>query len=118
MRTTPEMPDWEVDPRLDWDAMKTLRALVPAWVVHRELAAETVLLNVETGHYFGMDEIGTRFFKVVSESASLESAEAILAAEYEGTPEQIRDDMVQFCAELVSLGLIELVEQSLPAKRR
>ena len=29
-------------------------------VLHQELAGETVLLNLKTEHYFGLDPVGTR----------------------------------------------------------
>lgn len=112
MKTRQEMAEPMQEQRPDWDTLKNLQALVPTRVVHRELAAETVLLNVETGRYFGMDEIGARFFKVVSSSPNLETAATTLEAEYEGTPNQIREDLVRFCNELDSLGLIDLVEQT------
>jgi hypothetical protein len=93
---------------LDWERVRTLRAVVPHHVVHRTLASETVLLNIDTGHYYGMDESGGRFFTVLSEAASIGSAVDLLSREFEAPLERIREDALRYCSELLELGLIEL----------
>lgn len=97
---------------LEWESVKALRAVVPHHVVHRTLAAETVLLNIQTGHYYGMDETGGRFFTVLSEATSLGSAVDLLSREFEAPQERIREDMLRYCSELLELGLIELGDVS------
>lgn len=82
--------------------------VAPRHVVHRSFAAETVLLNVQTGHYHGMDGIGGRFFETLTGAANVAAAVDALAAEYEQPRERIQEDMVRFCSELQDLGLIEL----------
>lgn len=99
------------DVPLDWESLEHLVARVPRHVVHREFASETVLLNVRTGHYYGMDESGARFFRVLQESDDVGSAVERLAEEFDAPVERLREDMVQYCAELESLGLLELREQ-------
>ena len=95
---------------LVWDSVKTCRALVPHQVVHRRLASETVLLNIQTGHYYGMDETGGRFFEVLCEATSLGAAVESLTREFDAPAEQIREDMLRYCNELLEHGLIELHE--------
>lgn len=92
----------------EWDSIASSRAHVPRHVVHRMFPSETVLLNVETGHYYGMDPIGARFFDIIRNSPDLRAALASLVEEYEGSEDQIRADLIRFCDELLSLGLIEL----------
>lgn len=79
-------------------------------MVHRTLASETVLLNIQTGHYYGMDETGGRFFEVLREAASLGAAVESLTREFDAPVEQIRADMLRYCSELLQHGLIELHE--------
>jgi hypothetical protein len=83
---------------------------VPHRVVHRTLASETVLLNVQTGFYYGMDETGGRFFDVMRDAASLERAVDTLVEEFDAPVEQLRADLLRYCGELLDHGLIELVE--------
>lgn len=96
------------DPVLQWDEIRNRRAVVPAHVVHRSFATETVLLNITTGHYHGMDAIGGRFFEVLIATADIGAATDALAEEYEQPVERIQEDMARFCAELQGLGLLEL----------
>lgn len=93
---------------MDWDSVKECRAEVPQRVVYRRLATETVLLNIQTGHYYGMDETGGRFFEVLREAGSLASAVDSLSQEFDAPIEQIRLDMLHYCSELLAHGLIEL----------
>ena len=98
------------DPSLDWMRVRNLRAVVPQHVVFRALVSETVLLNVRTGTYLGMDEVGSRCFDAMRESRDLQSALEVLMDEYEAPEERIRQDLVGYCEELLSQGLIELEE--------
>jgi Coenzyme PQQ synthesis protein D (PqqD) len=91
-----------------WDEISTRRVVVPRHVVHRSFASETVLLNVQTGHYHGMDAVGGRFFETLIGAGSVGNAATALAEEYEQPVERIQEDMGRFCEELRELGLIEL----------
>jgi len=95
-------------PSLEWSRVKDLRAVVPQHVVYRALASETVLLNVRTGTYLGMDEVGSRCFEAMRESPDLQTALETLLEEYDAPSDRIRHDLVGYCAELLSQGLIEL----------
>jgi hypothetical protein len=105
-------PDREelLESALDWEFVRTCRAVVPHRVVHRTLASETVLLNIQTGYYYGMDETGGRFFEVLREAPTVGSAVESLTREFDAPAEQIRADMLRYCDELLQHGLIELQE--------
>jgi hypothetical protein len=70
--------------------------------------SETVLLNLETGVYYGLDEIGGRFFTQLSQSSTVEAAVSALSGEFDAPLERIREDTVLYCSELLARGLIEL----------
>ena len=93
---------------LPWADIETRRLEVPRHVVYRRFASETVLLNIQTGHYHGLDEIGDRFFDKLQQAPTVGEAVISLAQEFEQPWERIRKDMVTFCSELAELGLIEL----------
>jgi Coenzyme PQQ synthesis protein D (PqqD) len=88
--------------------LDSLRAVVPPVVVHRSFVAETVLLNVETGYYHGLDEVGGTFFERLQESSTLGEAAARLAEEYAQPVQRIQEDLAAFCAELQERGLVAL----------
>ena len=80
----------------------------PEAVLVRELGAESVLLNLDTESYFGLDEIGTRMWAVLVSAPSLEAAFEILVDEYEVDPQELRKDLVAFVERLVEARLVEL----------
>jgi hypothetical protein len=81
---------------------------VPDDVLVRELQGESVLLNLNTESYFGLDDVGTRMWAALTGSPSLESAYEILLSEYEVEPERLRADLRIFVDRLAELGLINL----------
>jgi hypothetical protein len=54
-------------------------------VVFRELDGEAVLLNLDSGVYFGLDEVGTRFWQLVEQHGRLEPVLTALFQEYDVT---------------------------------
>jgi hypothetical protein len=95
-------------PDQDWERLRDCRVVVPDRVVFRGLAEETILLNIDTGQYHGLDRVGGRFFEVIRESDGLAAASRKLAAEYGQALPQIEADLASFCVDLESRGLIVL----------
>lgn len=84
------------------------KVTIPDGVLVRELAGESVLLNLNTESYFGLDEVGTRMWTALSESPSVAHAFDTLMAEYEVEPEQLRVDLAAYVQQLVDLGLLRV----------
>jgi len=82
------------------------RIVVPAAVLARELEGESVLLNLDTERYYGLDQVGTRMWNVMTQSDSLQVAFDILVEEYDVDPETLRQDMTNLVQELLSNGLL------------
>jgi hypothetical protein len=92
-----------------WSEVRTSRAVVPAHVVHRAFAQETVLLNVRTGQYHGIDCIGARFLEVATaEGQDLGRASEALAGEFGQPIDRIQGDLAAFLDALAERGLVEL----------
>ncbi len=81
---------------------------IPDHVVHRRFPAETVLLNLETGQYHGLNPTGGRMLEVLAEVGTIDEAARRLAAEYEQPEDELRTDLRTFCAGLADRGLIEI----------
>lgn len=50
------------------------RVVVPSHVLVRFLDKESVLLNIETERYFGLDETGTRMWQLLTVAPKIEVA--------------------------------------------
>ncbi len=85
------------------------RAVVPANVLVRFLDRESVLLNVETERYFGLDETATRMWQLVTTSQDIEMAYQELLAEFDVEPELLRTNLTDLLGQLVENGLLQVL---------
>jgi hypothetical protein len=86
--------------------LETVR--LPEHVVYRAFAKETVMLNLQSGTYHGLNPTGGRMLEVLARSATVGEAADRLAAEYGRPREEIASDLHEFCRELLDRGLIRL----------
>jgi hypothetical protein len=84
----------------------TARVSVPEGVLIRNLEGESVVLNLKTEMYFGLDEVGTRMWTLLSDAGNVQAAYDSLAAEYDVEPAQLRTDIERLIGELVEHGLL------------
>jgi len=85
------------------------RVHVPDHVVYRWFEAETLLLNLNTGQYHGLNPTGGRLLQLLEETeGGVGEAVRRLATEYDVDEGQIANDMAEFCAQLAGRGLIEV----------
>ncbi len=78
-------------------------------VVFRELEGETVILNLESGMYFGLDPIGSRIWQLCQERPSLRSVWQAMQAEFDAPAEELQADLLVFVDELSEKGLVTLL---------
>lgn len=81
---------------------------VPDHVVFRTFAAETVVLNLQTGKYHGLNRTAGRILELIQEGRNLPSVVEQLASEFDRTEEDVARDVVGFCRDLDSRDLIEI----------
>ena len=72
-----------------------------------KVADETVLLHLESGTYFGLDPLGSRIWRSLSEDQNLRTLSLAIASEHEVKVEQVEADMREFLRELLDHGLID-----------
>jgi hypothetical protein len=87
----------------------TNRAIVPYQVLVSHLGGESVLLNLETEKYFGLDAMGSRMFTLATTSSCIESAYEKLLEEYEVEPEVLRSHLAELLSSLVDNGLLDVL---------
>src|SRR6266436_3463760 len=84
-------------------------AATPAHVLVRFLDRESVLLNLETEQYFGLDETGTRMWQLVTGSPNIDVAYQELLAEFDVEPELLRSNLMELLSRLVDSGLLQVL---------
>jgi len=83
-------------------------ASIPTNVVYRAFAAETVILNLETGKYHGLNSTGGRMLELLDRCASVGEAVARFALDYGKQPVDVEQDVRTFCTRLFERGLIDI----------
>ncbi len=84
------------------------RVRIPTDVMVSQLGGESVLLNLKTESYFGLDDVGTCMWEKLRESASISEAYDQLLAEYDVDAETLRTDLADFLENLERHGLIQI----------
>jgi len=84
------------------------RVEIPENVLTREIDGELVLLDLGSETYFGLDDVGTRFWAAIAESDSLSEAKRMLLEEFEVEPARLERDLAQLIGELQAHGLVTL----------
>ena len=87
------------------------RVSVPPGVLVSRAGEESVLLNLDSERYFGLDPVGTRMWEVLCAHGTVESAYAALLAEFEVEPERLRHDFYELIETLSGHGLIEVADE-------
>jgi hypothetical protein len=82
------------------------RLNIPPQVMSRLVGDETVLLDLASGIYFGLDNVGQRIWECVSDGKSLAETIDAIVAEYDVDEAQARNDVIDFAKTLVERGLL------------
>lgn len=83
---------------------------LPQNVVYREFPHETVILNLDTGKYHGVNPTGGEMLRVLQAAPSVREAAAQLAETFGRPLETIQADLLTFCSGLLERRLIEVVD--------
>ena len=89
----------------------TSHLLVPQHVHVREFDGELVILDLDKGCYFGLDEVGTRVWQLVSGGATLAQAVDTLQPEYDAPSARMLEDFLSLGNEWLERGLVQLREE-------
>jgi hypothetical protein len=89
----------------------TTTFVIPPQVMSRQVGDETVILDLASGMYFGLDPVGARIWQLVAEGQSLDSVITTVMSEFDVTEERLRQDVNALMDELASRGLVEIRRQ-------
>lgn len=75
-------------------------------VLSQEVSGETVLLDMHSESYFGLDEVGSRIWQLLQQQPDLREVYAALLDEYEVDAGQLQSDLLELIASLEEAGLV------------
>lgn len=84
-------------------------------VIYRELSGEVVLLNLQSGVYYGLDPVGSRIWRLLTDRRSTDEVCAVLLDEFDVSPDVLRADVTRIVQELAEQGLIAMQAPAPPS---
>jgi hypothetical protein len=75
-------------------------------IVFREVDGEAVILNLESGVYFGLDQVGTRIWQLIQEHGSLQTVFETMCDEFDVRSDALERDLLGLMDELCAKGLV------------
>ncbi len=74
------------------------------------LDGEIVMMNVENGNYYNLNEVATRIWEIIEEKPlSIEEIAGMIYDEFEVTKEKSLEDAIKFSQQIYEWGLITIV---------
>lgn len=95
------------DSLTDDTSLLAAKVKVPQHVVYRSFPSETVVLNLQTGKYHGLNATAGRMLDELARASCVGEAASALAASYEQDRGVIERDLCRLCESLLERGLIE-----------
>ena len=85
---------------------ETSRLKVPAHVHAREFDGELIIVDLERGDYFGLDEVGSRMWQGLASGRSPAEVVDGLLAEYDVEKSRLSVDVLHLVKDLLARGLL------------
>ena len=84
------------------------RVTIPQHVVFRAFVEETVVLNLESGRYHGLNPTAGRMLELLGELGEVDAVAERVADETGAPANRVAEDLRAFCSSLAERGLIEV----------
>jgi hypothetical protein len=89
------------------DVASTDQFVIHPSVICRELSGETVLLNLESGVYYGLDAVGTRVWQLLMQGCTIASVRDTMIEEYDVAPDVLNADVIRLVGDLRDRGIVK-----------
>jgi len=77
--------------------------------VSSDLAGERVLLHLESGVYYGLNEVGSHIWEALTETTTLQEVVTRLEDIYDVERSVLEDDVLDLVTDLLDAGLVDTV---------
>jgi hypothetical protein len=79
-------------------------------VLFQDVGDEAVLLNLQTEHYFSLNDVGARIWELLCEHGDTATVLALLLDAYDTDVDTLRQDLAQLITELHEAALVMIEE--------
>lgn len=79
--------------------------------VSADLGGEAVILKLDSGVYYALDEVGAHIWSLIQEPISMKEIRDAVLERYEVEPDRCERDIVALCEQLFDAGLIEIRDE-------
>ena len=87
----------------------TEKVTIPPQVMARTVGDETVILDLASGTYYGLDPVGARIWQLFVDGQTLAQVRDTMLAEYDVSIDDLEQDLNRLLSELSDKNLISLV---------
>ena len=94
---------------LDRTVTKTVTVVAAQDQVSNDLDGETVILDMKTGHYYGLDDIGTEIWEMVQSPRTVSEIIDVILDNYDVSPEQCEEDVISLLQNMVDEDILEIL---------
>jgi hypothetical protein len=88
---------------------RTSRVVAAKRQVSSEIGGEVVILDLEAGVYFGLNEVGARIWSLLKDPVGVEDVCMVIVEDYDVTADRCREAVLALFQDLADRGLIEVV---------
>lgn len=77
-------------------------------IVEADIDGEKVMMDIESGHYYGLDVVASRIWQLLEQPLSLNVLVDTLTSEFDVSPEKCREDIEPFLNDMLENNIISL----------
>lgn len=95
---------------MEFNKEQTFR--IPEEVLFQEVSGESVLLDLASESYFGLDPVGTRIWALLNEDKSVGQVLDALLKDYEVDRGTLEADLEELLDKMLAAGLIQALDRA------
>lgn len=81
-------------------------------LIANQMDGEIVMMSIDNGEYYGLDEVGSRIWDLMQEPVSISKLVDQLISEFDVTPDECLQDILSFLDELLNRDLVLVKNES------
>ncbi len=83
------------------------RVQIPDCIRFQRVDTEMVVVNTDTGVYFGLNEVGTRAWELIAEDGRLQAVAERMQDEFDVELQRLEADLLRLVEDLLANGLVK-----------